>query len=62
MTPDGLHLHVRSYDGKDNLSPPARGVAYHPRAALMYVPRNVLVDGAHQASDADVVWPEPLRP
>ena len=60
VTPGGLHLHVGGYRRKGDLPPPTRGVAYHPPAALVYILRDVLVDGEHQAPNADVVWPEPL--
>ena len=30
--------------------------------ALIYILCDVLVDGEYQAPNADVVWPEPLRP
>ena len=42
--------------------PPTQGAAYHPPASLMYISRDVLADGDHQACYADVAWPEPLRP
>ena len=28
----------------------------------MYILRDVLLDGEHRAPNADVAWPEPLRP
>ena len=62
MTPDGLPHHVGGYRRKGDLSSPTQGGACHSPAALMYVLRNVLVDGEHQAQKADVAWPEPLRP
>ena len=62
VTADGLHLYVRGYRRKGNLSPPMQGAAYHPPIALMYILRDVQVDGEHRAPNADVVWPEPLRP
>ena len=62
VTPDSLHLQVGGYGGHGNLSPPTQGAASHPPAALMYILRDVLVDGKHQAPSADVAWPEPLRP
>ena len=62
MTPDGLHLHVGGYRRRDGLSPPTRGAAYHPPAALMYILRDVLAESEHQEPNADVAWPEPLRP
>ena len=37
VTPDGLHLHVGGYRRRGGLSPPTRGGAYHPLAALMYI-------------------------
>ena len=62
VTPDGLNLHVGSYGRQNDLRPPTQGAAYPPSAALMCILRGVLVDGEHQAPNADVVWPEPLRP
>ena len=62
VTPDGLHLHVGGYCRRDGLSPPTRGAAYHPPAALMYILRDVLADSEHQKPNADVAWPELLRP
>ena len=62
VTQDSLHLHVGGYCCQGNLSPPTQGAAYHPPAALMYILGDVLVDGEHQAPNADVAWPEPLRP
>ena len=62
VTPDGLHHHVGGYRSQGNLSPPTQGAAYHPPLALMYIFRNVLVDGEQQALNAHVAWPEPLRP
>ena len=62
VTPDGLHLHVGGYRRRDGLSPPTRGAAYHPPAALMYILRDVLAESEHQEPNADVAWPEPLRP
>ena len=62
VTPDGLHLHVGGYRRRDGLSPPTRGAAYHPPAALMYILREVLAESEHQEPNADVAWPEPLRP
>ena len=62
MTLDDLHLHVAGYRRQGSLTPPAQGAAYHPRALLMYTLRDVLADGEHQAPNADVAWPEPLRP
>ena len=61
VTPDGLHLHVGGYRRRDSLSPPTRGAAYHPPAALMYILRDVLAESEHQEPNADVAWPEPLR-
>ena len=57
MTLYGLHLHI----GGD-LSSCTQGAAYHPPAALMYILRDLLVEGEHQALNADVAWAEPLRP
>ena len=37
-------------------------MAYHPPAALLYIVCEVLADGEHQAPNADVAWPKPLRP
>ena len=62
VTPDGLHLHVGGYRRRNGLSPPTRGAAYHPPAALMYILRDVLAESEHQEPNADVAWPEPLRP
>ena len=62
VTPDGLHLHVGGYRCRDGLSPPTRGAAYHPPVALMYILRDVLAESEHQEPNADVAWPEPLRP
>ena len=62
MTPDGLHLHVRGYRRRGGLSPPTRGAAYHPPAALMYILHDVVAESEHQEPNADVAWPEPLRP
>ena len=62
VTPDGLHLHVGGYRRQGHLYPPTQGAAYHPPAALMYILRDVLADGEHQAPNAAVAWPEPLRP
>ena len=62
VTPDGLHLHVGGYCRRDDLSPPTRGAAYHPLAALMYMLRDVLAESEHQEPNTDVAWPEPLRP
>ena len=62
VTPDGLHLHVWGCRRQASLSPPPQGAAYHPPAAPMYILRNVLADGKNQAPNADVAWPQPLRP
>ena len=62
VTPDGLHLHVGGYRRRGGLSPPTRGAAYHPLAALMYILRDVLAESEHQEPTAGVAWPEPLRP
>ena len=62
VTPDGLHLHVGGYRRRNGLSPPTQGAAYHPPAALMYILRDVLAESEHQEPNADVAWPEPLRP
>ena len=62
VTPDGLHLHVGGYRRRGGLSPPTRGAAYHPPAALMYILHDVLAEGEHREPNADVAWPEPLRP
>ena len=61
VTPDGLHLHVGGYRRQGDLSPLTQGAAYHQPGALMHILRNVLLDGEHHATNADVVWPEPLR-
>ena len=62
VTLDGLHLQVGGYRCQGSLSPPTLGAAYHPPAAPLYIIRDVLADGEHQAPNADVAWPEPLRP
>ena len=62
VTPDGLHLHVGGYGRRGGLSPPTRGAAYHPPAVLMYILRDVLAQSEHREPNADVAWPEPLRP
>ena len=62
VTPDGLHLHVGGYHRQGSLPPPTQGAAHLSPAALMYISRDVLLDGEHQAPKADVAWPEPLRP
>ena len=62
VTPDGRHLHVGGYRRRGGPSPPKRGAAYHPPAALMYILRDVLAESEHQEPNADVAWPEPLRP
>ena len=62
VTAAGLHLHVGGYHRQGSLSPPTQGAAYHPPPALLYILRDVLADGEHQAPNADVAWPEPLRP
>ena len=62
MTSDGLHLHVGGYRRQGDLSPSPQGPAYHQPAALMYILCDVWVDGEQQAPNADVAWPEPLRP
>ena len=61
VTTDGLHLHVGGYCRQGRLSPPTQGAAYHPLVALLYILRDVLADGEHQAPDADVPWPKPQR-
>ena len=61
VPPDGLHLHVGGYCRQGSLSLPTQGAAYHPLAALMYIRRDVLADGEHQAPNADMAWPELLR-
>ena len=62
VTPDGLHLHVGGYRRQGGLSPPTRGATYHPPAALMYIFHDVLAESEHREPNADVAWPEPLRP
>ena len=62
VTPDGLHLHVGGYCRRGGLSPPMRGAAYHPPAALMYILHDVLAESEHREPNGDVAWPEPLRP
>ena len=62
VTPDGLHLHVGGYRRRGGLSAPTRGAAYQPPAALMYILQDVLAEREHREPNADVGWPEPLRP
>ena len=62
VTSDGLHLHVAGYRHQGSLSATTQGAAYRPLAALLYILRNVLAEGEHQAPNADVAWPEPLHP
>ena len=62
VTPDSLHLNVGGYRRRGGLSPPTRGAAYHPPAALMYILHDVLADSEQREPNADVAWPEPLRP
>ena len=62
VTPDDLHLNLGGYRRKGDLTPPPRGLAYDPPVALMYILRDILVDGAHQAPNAEVAWPHQLRP
>ena len=62
VTLDGLHHHVGGYRRQGSLSPPTQRAAYHAAAALLYILRDVLADGQPQAPNADVAWPEPLRP
>ena len=62
VTPDGLHLHVGDYRPRGGLSPPWRGAANHPPAALMYILHTVLAESEHQGPNADVAWADPLRP
>ena len=62
VTLDGLHLHVAGYRRRGGLSPPTRGAVYHPPAALMYILHDVLAESEHREPNADVAWPEPLRP
>ena len=62
VTPDSLDLHVGGCRCRGVLSPPTRGVAYHPPAALMYIVHDVLAESEHREPNADVAWPKPLRP
>ena len=62
VTPDGLHLHIGGYRRRGGPSPPTRGAAYYPAAALMYILHDVLAESEHREPNADVAWPEPLRP
>ena len=62
MTLDRLHLNVGGYRCQGSLSPPTQGTAYHPPTALLYILRDVLADGEHQATNPDGAWPEPLHP
>ena len=54
VTPDALHLHVGGYCCQGSLSPVTQGAAYHPPAALLYILRDLLTDGEHQAPNEDV--------
>ena len=47
VTPDGLHLHVGGYRRQGGLSPPTRGAAYHPPAALMYILHDAFAESEH---------------
>ena len=62
VTLDGLHLHVGGYHRQGGLSPPTQGAANHLPAALMCILRDVHAESEHQEPNADVAWPEPLRP
>ena len=62
MIQDSLYLNTGSHRCKGDLSPPAQGAAYRLPAALMYILCDVLVNGEHQAPNADVAWHGPLRP
>ena len=62
VTPDGLHFHVGGYRHQGSLSSPTQGAAYNPTAALLYILSDVLADSEHQEPNADVAWPQPLRP
>ena len=62
VNPDGLHLHVGGYCRRGGLSPPTREGAYHPPPALRYILHDVLAESEHREPNADVAWPEPLRP
>ena len=57
VTLDGLHLGVVGYHCQGSLPPPTHGPSYHPQAAVLYILRDVLGDGEHQAPNADVAWP-----
>ena len=61
VTQNGLPIPVGGYRRKGDLSPPTQGAAYHPPAVLMCILHNVLVDGEHQAPNADMAWLEALR-
>ena len=62
VTPDDLHLHVWGQRRRGGLSLLTPGAAYHPPAALVYIPHDVLAESEHREPNADVAWPEPLRP
>ena len=62
VTPDSLHPYVGGCCRRGSLSPPTQAAAYHPPAALLFILRDVLVDGEHQEPNADVAWPEALCP
>ena len=62
VTSDDLHLQVGGYRCQGSLSPPTQGAAYHQLPALLYILRDALADSEHQKLNADVAWPQPLRP
>ena len=61
VTLDGLHLHVGGYHRQGSLSPPRRGL--HTTQRRPSCTFSALYSRtATQAPNADVAWPEPLRP
>ena len=62
VTPDGLHLHVRGYRRRGSLSPPTRGAAYHPLAALMYILHDVLAKASTKNLTRMCRGPDPCAP
>ena len=62
VTPDGLHLQVGGYRRRGGLSPPTRGAAYHPPAALMYILHNVLAESEHREPNGMWRGPSPCAP
>ena len=62
VTLDGLQLYVGGHRRRVDPAPPTSWVAYHQAGALMYILWDAFADGENQALNANVTWPEPLRP